>query len=126
MRGLPNNLEGFLNYGHREMGAVVDETGYVVFWHFGKLFLEDTLQTGEDNKALARVVIVDHPELDFTGALFNHSGLKQQECYLRKDAITLNVQTHLFRKGDNFKRSFFCVRRGFVRALGSFVRGLRI
>jgi hypothetical protein len=58
-----------------EMGFIVDEAGYIVFGHFGKLFLEDTFQASEDYVAFAGIVVVHHSELDYAILLFKHRWL---------------------------------------------------
>ena len=57
------------------MCPIVDEPCYVVFRHFGELFLEDAFQASEDDAAFAATVVVDDSELDLVLALFDHGGL---------------------------------------------------
>lgn len=51
------------------MRAVIYQSCYIVFWHFGELFLKDALETRQDDDALTAVVIVDYAELNLPFAL---------------------------------------------------------
>lgn len=75
VRDASNDFEGVLDYGHGEVGAVVNQTRDVVFGHFGKLFLEDTFQTCEDDDRIAAVVVVDDSEFDLAVSFFLDGGL---------------------------------------------------
>ena len=59
------------------MGAIVDKARYIVFWHFGKLFLKDTFEAGEDDEAFASIVIVHHSKLNLAGSLLYNSRLSR-------------------------------------------------
>lgn len=66
------DFERMFDYGKGEMGAVVYETGNVLFWHFGKLFLENAFEAGEDHEGLRRAIVVGNAEFDLAVAFFNH------------------------------------------------------
>jgi len=71
----PDNLERLLYDGHGEVGSIVDQACYVVFWHLWQLLLEYAFEPGQDYQTLSGIVIVDHPEFDFTIAFFGHRWL---------------------------------------------------
>jgi hypothetical protein len=47
--------------------------------------LEDALEAGKDDEALASIVIVDDPELDFAIALLDNSRLRERSELVRKE-----------------------------------------
>ena len=57
------------------MGSIINQPRYIVFWHLWKLLLEDTFESGQDNKAFSGIVIVDYSKLDFPVTLFLDSRL---------------------------------------------------
>lgn len=57
------------------MCPVVHQARNVVFGHFRQLLLKDALEAGQDDGALAVIVVVDDTELDLSIAFFDDSGL---------------------------------------------------
>ena len=53
------------------MCSIVYQSGNVVFWHLGELFLEDTLETCEDYEGFRRAVVVCDAEFNLAVALFD-------------------------------------------------------
>lgn len=72
---LPYYFQGLFDNSHGQMGAIVDQPGYIVLRHLGKLLLEYAFEPRKDDKALALIVVVDHPELNLAIALFDHCWL---------------------------------------------------
>ena len=62
------------------MGAVVNETRYIVFGHFGELFLKNTFKAGEDDETFAGIIVVHHSKLNLAGSLLYYSGLSTAYC----------------------------------------------
>lgn len=59
------------------MGAIIDQPGDIVLGHLGKLLLEYAFEPRKDDKALALIVVVDHPELNLAIALLDNCGLSR-------------------------------------------------
>ena len=72
---LPDDLQRLLDNGHRKMRPIVHKPGDVILRHFGELFLEYTLQSSQYDEAVARIVVVDDSEFDFSIALFDNRWL---------------------------------------------------
>ena len=66
------------------MRPIVHKPGYVILGHFGELFLEDTFQTSQNDEAVARIIIVDDSEFDFSIALFDNGWLEGADHQLYK------------------------------------------
>lgn len=60
----PYDFKRFLHDSHGKMGAIIDQSCNVIFWHFRKLLLKYTFQTSHDDEALSSIVIVDNAKLD--------------------------------------------------------------
>lgn len=75
-----DDLERFLDNSNRQMGAVVDEPGDIVFGHLRKLLLKNTFEASKDDGRLALIVVVDDAKLDFTIAFFDDSRLSRARC----------------------------------------------
>ena len=57
------------------MRAVVDQARDVFLRHLGELLLEDALEAGQDDQALARAIVVDDAKLDIAVAFFDDGRL---------------------------------------------------
>jgi hypothetical protein len=57
------------------MGAIIDQSGYIVFRHFRKLFLENAFETGQYDQAFSTIIVVDHSKLDVAIAFLLDSRL---------------------------------------------------
>jgi len=73
VRDTSDDLERLLDDRHRQMGAIVDQARDIVSRHLGQLLLKDVLQTREDDRALPRSIIVNHPKFNVPVTFFNHS-----------------------------------------------------
>lgn len=60
----------------RKMRSIVNQPCDIVLGHLRELLLENTFQPRENHKAIARPVIIDHPEFDITPTLFENRGLE--------------------------------------------------
>ena len=58
------------------MRAVIYQSCYIVLRHLRELLLEDALKSGQDNDAVAAVVIIDNSELNIPIALLYNSWLQ--------------------------------------------------
>lgn len=67
---IPHDFEWFLNDSHGQMGSIVDQPRYVVFWHLWELLLEDTFEPSHYDQAFPGIVVVNDAKLDLAIALF--------------------------------------------------------
>lgn len=72
---IPDHFQRMFHYGHRQMRSVVDQSRNIILGHFRQLLLEDAFQPGEDDEAVARTIIIHHPEFDLASALLKYGGL---------------------------------------------------
>lgn len=59
-----------LDNSHGKMRSVIYKSRNVVLGHLRKLLLEDAFQARQNDKAVARTIIVYNAKLDFTSAFF--------------------------------------------------------
>lgn len=59
-----------LDNSHGKMRSVVYKSRNVVLGHLRKLLLEDAFQTRQNDKAVARTIVVYNAKLDVTSAFF--------------------------------------------------------
>ena len=79
----PYNFQWMLDDGQGKMRPIVDQSRDIIFGHFRELFLEDTFEACEDDKAIARAIIVDHAEFNFTTTFFEHGRLSWRQRHQR-------------------------------------------
>jgi hypothetical protein len=72
---IPYNFKRVLHNGYTQMCPVVYEARDVVLGHLGQLFLENALQTRQDDGAFPPPVIIHDPELNLAIALLDDSRL---------------------------------------------------
>ena len=76
MWNIPDDFKRLLDNSHGQMGTVVDQSSNIVFWHFWKLLLEDTLETSHNDHALSRVVVVNDAKFNLAIAFLCDSWLE--------------------------------------------------
>lgn len=106
------------------MGPIVHQTSNVVFGHFGKLFLEDAFQTGQDDEVLTLVIIINHSEFNLSIALFDYCRLSNVRGEPRQATKITRVEgsPNLFWKRNYFDQLLLRFRRccmGILHALAS-------
>lgn len=81
----------------RQMRSIIHQPRNIILGHFGKLFLENAFQPREDHKAVARPVVIDHPEFNISSTL-----LENRRLY-KSDYQSHIPQDHLIGRGLLFQ-----------------------
>lgn len=69
-----------LDNSNRQMCPIVDQSRNIILRHLWKLFLENALQSRQNDEALPLPIIVDHSEFNFAISFFDHGGLMGVMC----------------------------------------------
>lgn len=86
----------------RQMRSIIHQPRNIILGHFGKLFLENAFQPREDHKAVARPVVIDHPEFNISSTLLENCRLYKSDyqSHIPQDH-PLSGEAYFFRKGNN-------------------------
>lgn len=69
------------------MRAVIYQSCYIVLRHLRELLLKDALKSGQDNDAVAAIVIIDNSELNIPIALLYNGWLQMSSIHGYDSAI---------------------------------------
>lgn len=72
---IPNYLQRMLDNRDGQMRSIIHQPGDIILGHLGELLLENAFQPRKNHKAVARPVVIDHPEFNVSSTLLKNRRL---------------------------------------------------